>query len=168
MRRELLISEFLSTPWALMPERMSAFAGLLARWQFGLARTMPAAEIQGNRVEIDARREKAASVRAAGGAIAVLPLYGVISQRGNMADDVSGPGSLSTQMFSQAFRELMADETVGAIVLDVDSPGGSVYGVGELATEIYEARSKKTVVAIANSLAASAAYWIGRRRRKST
>jgi len=48
---------------------------------------------------------------------------------------------------------------VSQILLDIDSPGGSVYGVQELATEI--ARAKKPVIAIANSLAASAAYWIG-------
>jgi signal peptide peptidase SppA len=36
-----------------------------------------------------------------------------------------------------------------------------VYGVQELADEIYAARSTKPVIGIANSLAASAAYWIG-------
>jgi len=50
---------------------------------------------------------------------------------------------------------------VGQILIDIDSPGGSVYGVAELADEIVSARAKKPVVAIANSLAASAAYWIG-------
>ena len=37
----------------------------------------------------------------------------------------------------------------------------SVYGVAELADQIQSARASKPVVAIANSLAASAAYWIG-------
>jgi signal peptide peptidase SppA len=36
-----------------------------------------------------------------------------------------------------------------------------VYGVAELASEIVKARAQKPVVAVANSLAASAAYWIG-------
>ena len=58
-------------------------------------------------------------------------------------------------------REALADETVSQILLDIDSPGGSVYGVGELAAEIYAARSAKPIVAVSNSLAASAAYWIG-------
>jgi signal peptide peptidase SppA len=35
-----------------------------------------------------------------------------------------------------------------------------VYGVEELAAEIYQARGQKPVVAVANSLAASASYWI--------
>jgi signal peptide peptidase SppA len=78
-----------------------------------------------------------------------------------MVEDVSGPGSTSTQHFSSALRQLMADDTVGQILIDIDSPGGSVYGVAELADEIQSARAQKPVIAVANSLAASAAYWIG-------
>lgn len=160
MKHALLISEFLSTPWALMPERLVAFAGVVARWSSGstadagtMARVRADAEI------VAARRSAAA--RTSGSSIAVLPMYGVVTQRGNMADDISGPGSTSTQMFSQTLRSALADDAVDAILIDIDSPGGSVYGVQELADEIYQARGQKPVVAIANSLAASAAYWLG-------
>jgi signal peptide peptidase SppA len=78
-----------------------------------------------------------------------------------MVDDISGPGSTSTQQFTSALRQVLADDTVGQILIDIDSPGGSVYGVAELASEIVKARAQKPVVAVANSLAASAAYWIG-------
>jgi signal peptide peptidase SppA len=64
-------------------------------------------------------------------------------------------------MFAQALRQALADDTVSQILIDIDSPGGSVYGVAELADEIAAARAQKPVVAIANSLAASAAYWLG-------
>lgn len=160
MKRSALIAEYLSTPWALMPERMHAFAAILSRHHAGIAASDEVmAAIGADREARDAKR--ATSLRAGGGAIAVLPLYGVVTQRGNMVDDISGPGSVSTQQFAQAFRQAMADETVGSILIDIDSPGGSVYGVGELAAEIMQARGSKNVVAVANSLAASAAYWIG-------
>jgi signal peptide peptidase SppA len=107
----------------------------------------------------DTRKQFAAS--SAGAGIAVLPLYGVITQRGNMVEDISGPGSTSTQKFTSALRQVLADDTVAQILIDIDSPGGSVYGVSELAAEIMKARTQKPVVAVANSLAASAAYWIG-------
>jgi len=159
MKRELLISEFLSTPWALMPERMRAFAGVMARWQAGIpASERTAEEIKAAR---DAREARKASVSAQPGSIAVLPLYGVVTQRGNMVDDVSGPGSVSTQRFTQALRDAIADPSVSQVLIDIDSPGGSVYGTPELADEIYQSRGAKPIVAIANSLAASAAYWIG-------
>jgi signal peptide peptidase SppA len=160
MKRQLLIAEFLSTPWALMPERLNAVAGVLARWSHGAAASDAVMEtVAADRQAREAK--KAGAAQAASGGIAVLPFYGVVTQRGNMMDDISGPGSVSTQRFTAAFREALAEDTVGGILIDIDSPGGSVYGVAELAEEIYQARGQKPVVAIANSLAASAAYWVG-------
>jgi signal peptide peptidase SppA len=78
-----------------------------------------------------------------------------------MVDDVSGPGMVSTQIITQMLRQAVADDAVSQILLDIDSPGGSVYGVSELSDVILSARAQKPVVAIANSLAASAAYWVG-------
>jgi signal peptide peptidase SppA len=57
-------------------------------------------------------------------------------------------------------RQLAMDETVGTILIDVDSPGGTVAGIPEAAQEVFNARATKRIVAIANSKMASAAYWI--------
>lgn len=160
MNKQLLLSEFLSTPWALMPERLQAMSGILMRWS---AEQPPSEEtrfqVNTDRLIRDTRKQMAASNTGSG--IAMLPLYGVVTQRGNMVDDISGPGSTSTQQFSAVLRQMLADDTVGQILIDIDSPGGSVYGVSELAAEIMKARERKPVIAVANSLAASAAYWIG-------
>ena len=160
MNHQLLVAEYLATPWALMPERLSAVTAVIARWS-GDARASDEVmhSVAADRNARDARRQ--ASVSNSGGGIAVLPLYGIVTQRGNMLDDVSGPGTASTQQFSNLLRAALQDETVSQILIDIDSPGGSVYGVAELADEIVSARAQKPVVAIANSLAASAAYWIG-------
>ena len=94
MNRQLLLSEFLTTPWALMPERLQAMAGVLTRWSAGEPPTDEAMfQIQSERVLRDTRKQMAAA--NAGSGIAVLPLYGVVIQRGNMVDDISGPGSTS-------------------------------------------------------------------------
>ena len=161
MNHRLLIAEFLATPWALLPERLSAVTAVLMRW----SQDVPAApevlaSIAADRAVREARRQ-AAVAATPGGGIAVLPLYGIITQRGNRIEDVSGPGCVSTQQFASSLRQALADDSVSQILIDIDSPGGSVYGVAELADEIVGARSQKPVVAIANSLAASAAYWIG-------
>jgi signal peptide peptidase SppA len=160
MNHHLLVAEFLATPWALMPERLNAVAAVLARW----SQDVPAGEdvlasIAADRKLREARRQATTAVSSGG--IAVLPLYGVVTQRGNMVDDVSGPGSVSTQQFASALRQALADDSVSQILIDIDSPGGSVYGVSELADEIVSPRAQKRVVAVANTLAASAAYWIG-------
>lgn len=160
MNKQLLLSEFLTTPWALMPERLQAMSGILTRWSAG---EPPSDEtmfqVNTDRVLRDSRKQMTAA--STGSGIAVLPLYGVVTQRGNMVDDISGPGSSSTQQFTSVLRQMLADDTVGQILIDIDSPGGSVYGVSELASEIVKARAQKPVIAVANSLAASAAYWIG-------
>lgn len=158
MKRQVLIAEFLATPWAMMPERLAAFAGVMARWSAGTPRAMEDDEVAESRHSFDARRAQAQG-RAGSGAIAVLPLYGAVVQRANLATDICG--GTSTQQFTAAFRDAMSDDSIGAVLIDIDSPGGSVYGVGELAAEIIEARSRKPVIGLANSLAASAAYWIG-------
>lgn len=160
MNKQLLVAEFLATPWALMPERLNAMYGVIARWSVGnIASDETMQRIQNERLLRDTRRQAASAISSGG--IVVIPLYGVVTQRGNMVDDVSGPGSVSTQQFAAALRQALTDETVSQILIDIDSPGGSVYGVSELADEIASARTQKPVVAIANSLAASAAYWIG-------
>ena len=92
----------------------------------------------------------------------VLPLYGVVTKCGNLVDDVLGPGSVRKQQFASALRQALADDSVSQILIDIDSPGGSVYGVSELADEILTARGKKPICAIVNSLAASAAHWLDR------
>lgn len=160
MKKHLLLCEFLSTPWALMPERLQAMTTVLSRWsQNEPASDKTMFQINADRIARDTRKQVAAM--NSGSSIAVLPLYGVITQRANMVDDISGPGCTSTQQFSAALRELVADNSISQILIDIDSPGGSVYGVTELASEILQARDQKPVIALANSLAASAAYWIG-------
>jgi signal peptide peptidase SppA len=92
------------------------------------------------------------------GTIAVIPLHGVISNRMGGMTEISG--GMSTERFAQMFRQAMADESVSAIVADIDSPGGTIAGVTELHAEIMAARGQKRLVAHVNDLGASAAYWI--------
>jgi len=49
---------------------------------------------------------------------------------------------------------------VRGIVLDINSPGGEVTGINELANVIYNARGKKPLVAYVGGTGASAAYWL--------
>ena len=144
MKHERFIAWCLATPWALMPERMAAYAAVLA------------AKERGEPAAADARAPARSNARSAGG-IAVIPVYGTIVQRANQLELCEG--GTSTQQISAALADANADPSVAQILLDIDSPGGSVYGVQELAAEI--SASAKPVVAVANSLAASAAYWIG-------
>lgn len=92
--------------------------------------------------------------------VAVLPVFGIIDKRMNLFMHISG--GTSTQLLARDFRQAQADPRVKSILLDIDSPGGSVDGTKELADLIFQARDGgKPVVAYANGLMASAAYWLG-------
>lgn len=93
------------------------------------------------------------------GKIAVLPLHGAIQQRSDIWMEVFG--GTSTDQFGAMFDEVMRDPSIKGVIVDIDSPGGTVPGVQELSDKIYAARGGKPVVGIANSMAASAAYWVG-------
>jgi len=111
--------------------------------------------------DIDKARVEAAAkqLRLASGKVAVIPICGVIEQRMSLWGWLFG--GCSTEDTAQALHMALASKDCGAIVLDVDSPGGEVYGVQELGDQIFAARSVKPVHAIANSCMASAAYWLG-------
>jgi signal peptide peptidase SppA len=138
------------TPWAITAEKL---AELLSVFAFRAAGHTFSAE------EIQARiGEPAPATASKSGVVAVLPLRGVIAHRLGSMDEASG--GISTERFAAMFRQVLADDQVGTIVFDCDSPGGTIPGVQELAAEIFAARGKKRLVAVANSLMASAAYWI--------
>jgi len=93
--------------------------------------------------------------------IVVLNLQGPIVPRSSGVDDMSGPAMASLERFNAAFDQAAANPETGAIVLNVDSPGGVVDLVPETAAKIASARDpSRPIIAIANTIAASAAYWI--------
>lgn len=144
-----ILAYVIDQPWAMHESTLKAMIEVLQLRLEGQAFTQE---------EIQARIGAPPEKRRATGEVAVLPITGVIAHRMNLMSDISG--GTSTEQLAQAFRELVADPEVGGIVLDINSPGGGVFGLDELATEIFEARGKKPIVAVANAQAASAAYYL--------
>jgi signal peptide peptidase SppA len=60
-----------------------------------------------------------------------------------------------------ALVEAAQDPETTSIVLDIDSPGGQVAGVDDLAAFIKQVQQYKPVVAYSGGMMASAAYWLG-------
>jgi signal peptide peptidase SppA len=90
--------------------------------------------------------------------VAILPVQGIIGKRMNLITRYSG--GVSTDLLRRDIEAAINNPEIDAIVLDVDSPGGTVAGTKELADYIYGARGQKPIVAHANENALSAAYWI--------
>ena len=147
-----LISAAMQRPWAITPEMRGVIEEILA---------FRAAGGRWSTDEIKARIGAAADdprpVARRQGVVAVLPIWGVIANRTFEASS----GMTSTEAIGRVLQRAVADDEVTAILLDISSPGGTVDGIPELAAEIQRAKAVKPVVAIANAMAASAAYWLG-------
>lgn len=88
------------------------------------------------------------------GATAIIPLHGILVHRyGYCLGFITGYGYVAA-----AIQEALKDDEVEQIVLDVNSAGGSVMGLFELAADIRVATLQKPVHAIVDGLCCSAAY----------
>lgn len=143
-------------PWAILPSTLALMQSLLRMRAAGFKFT--ADEIA---ERIGAPEARTGPTAQGEGGIAVVPVWGVIGHRANELRDISSRVGTSTEMLGAQIDALVADPNVKAIVLDINSPGGGVFGVQEVADSIRSARSKKPIVAVGNALMASAAYWIG-------
>lgn len=96
------------------------------------------------------------SVITAPRGLAVIPIHGSLVRRGGALEAESGLATYDE--LGAMLDAAVADPIVGGIVLDIDSAGGEVGGVFDLAARIHAASARKPVWAVANDLALSAAY----------
>src|SRR5262245_22245027 len=153
---EHLLAFVLEHPWALTPAMLRVVAGIVARRLTGEASDPDALAVA---LVARTNRLGASQGSARGGhqGVVVIPIAGVIAPRMNLLSDMSGGTTFET--LTAQLRDAVADPAVQTIVFDVDSPGGNVAGATEFSKEVRDAAAKKRVVAVANHLMASAAYW---------
>lgn len=84
----------------------------------------------------------------------------VVYAEGAIVDGKGELDEVGSERFSRELRKLRQDEDVRAIVLRVNSPGGSATGSEEIQREIRLARKAKPVIVSMGSYAASGGYWI--------
>ena len=149
-----VIAAVYDKPWAIYPATLNVIVEMLRFRAEGGRLTQDEIEA---RLEAAGSRQREQAAKTPG--IAVLPLHGIIAPRAEMLAQTSAGGT-GLDQFMGAFRAAMASPDVAAILLDVDSPGGQVDGVPEAAAEIRAARDKKPIIASANTMMASAAYWL--------
>jgi len=92
---------------------------------------------------------------------AVIPVAGILAKHSHMVNDISTPRGTSIEQLNEQIDAALADRQVTSILLHIESPGGSIDGLADFAQKVYEAGFIKPVVAYADDIAASAAYWIG-------
>lgn len=157
-------------PWAILEERMrSLLETVRGHDLFAHVATAKRSPRRPRIGAVEVRPVACAAALAAGGPvgsgagaggrsgivnIAIVDIVGVMTKYGSSMS--SAPGCVE---LTKTIRNLSRDADVGAIMLRIDSPGGSTAGVADLAAEIRQASAAKPIAAYIEDLGASAAYW---------
>lgn len=139
-----LLSRVTGTPWLITDDALANITALLE------------ARINGISIGPRGEAESPNTMTAAAGT-AVVPLFGMIGKRISQME--ADCGGVDIDAMERAFDAANNDAAVERIVLHIHSPGGTVTGVPELAQKIYD-RKRKPVMAVSDTLMASAAYYI--------
>jgi protease IV len=84
----------------------------------------------------------------------------VVYAEGEIVDGEGDPGEIGATKFSRELRKLRHDENVKAVVLRVNSPGGSASASEVIQREIRLIKKVKPIVVSMGTYAASGGYWI--------
>lgn len=157
-----LADRLLNTPLLLHPQKLDAIIAGLGQRLLGVdGLHLDAAELTaraGLPAEMFTTRRGERSDRGyrVVDGVAVISAMGGLVHRTKLAADSSlliGYNDLAADL-----EDALGKADVHAIALVFDSPGGEVSGAFELAERIYAARGHKPMVAVADGMAASAAY----------
>jgi len=92
--------------------------------------------------------------------VAIIDVAGVLTKCPDFINTLFGLGTAMLDI-GQQVEHAADDDDVSAILLRIDSPGGSVRGTADLAATVAAANKVKPTVAYAEDMMASGAYWIG-------
>ena len=151
----MTLVDFLCSPWAILPDRLVEMQAIYAT------------HLRGDKIDVEAIEARLGRPLASeqqeyelrDGGVAVLSIAGVISPKANIMTRISG--GASAQMLQKQVESMAADPRVRAVVLDLDTPGGSVLGIPALAAAVRALADAKPTVSVSTGMMASAGYWIG-------
>ncbi len=131
-------------PWLIAPEALDHFAARATAFSLGQLRqetppTHPLLSIEDG--------------------VGMVSIQGPLIRR---PDDIESWlfGAVDTEEVISAVVEAAGRSEVQSILLDIDSPGGTVNGTPELAEAVADASRQKFVYAFSGGLMCSAAYWV--------
>ena len=113
-------------------------------------------DVEGLQIKSDAKDQRVATTNKG---VAVIPIVGSMSHRATGIEAMSGMTSYTT--LQKQFEAAFNDPKVGSILMDIDSPGGSVAGAFDFRDYLMSKKGTKPVYALARDAMCSAAYLIG-------
>jgi signal peptide peptidase SppA len=163
-RDQSLLNYLTQECWLLHEPVLRSMADVLAR------------HLSGERLSADEVRQIVAAARGdeadredryeLSGDVATIPITGIIAKHASMVNGVSQPQGSSVQRIADDLARAVAEPRARGIVLRIESPGGSIGGLPELAAAIHQADADKPVIAFVDDQADSAAYWLASQARR--
>lgn len=147
MNLQDLIAALCGQVWAIQPHRLQL-----------LGASLQSALNTGKAPEAPTITAEVTATPGAVGSVGILPILGTLVPRGDQYSAFFGEAGCDR--IAAKLQQLLAAPDVKTILLLIDSPGGMVQGIPELADALFAARGQKRMVAMANFTAASAAYWL--------
>lgn len=123
----------------------------------GVAHLQPAPNAESDRERSQQRRVN--NVYEKIGSVALIRFHGVVDKTISEFD-MDCYGGLDLNDIDAALSRAANDPSIGTVVIDFNSPGGSVTGTPETAARVAALREQKEVHAYVSTLACSAAYYI--------
>lgn len=130
-------------PWMVEPQWFTQAVNAVKAGTYKAERVIEKKEDGGTRTLYDLRN-----------GVAIIQIVGQITKG---ESSFGGASSVATR---RSIRQAVNDDRVEAILINIDSPGGTVAGTADLAADVREAASIKPTHAFIEDLGASAAYWI--------
>ncbi|MFQ0992924.1 S49 family peptidase [Gilliamella apicola] len=143
-----VLSFISNTPWAIMPTALSKIISIANR-SYSDPKLVAAIKSEQKLSVIDSNDNTD---------IAVIDVIGSIFTRANIFTEICD--AVAINELEIELDKALYDDSIKAIILRIDSPGGEVTGIHEFANYLDEACEIKPIVAYVNGMACSAAYWI--------
>lgn len=139
-----------SSQWAIVPDFLNQISAQQHKCALGILQSGPGLSLPRPAAEL--------AYQIANG-VAVIQSTGITMKQPSLL--LSLLGGTSTRALEGAISRAAADPAIKAVVMVIDSPGGTVDGTETLAQAIRAADAAKPVYALATGTMASAAYWYG-------
>ena len=143
--------DVMTAPWAIVPIKLGEIREVYLTHTRG-------EKIDLKKIRAAERTEELPPYENVSG-VAIIPVADVLTKSRSFFSFIFGGTSMRD--IGDAVMQAMNDTSVHSLVLHVDSPGGTVDGTESLVGLIASQRGKKPIVAYADGLMASAAYWVG-------
>lgn len=156
-----IVSKINQTPWLITPEGLDLVLTIVSdRINNG---RLEDTEIDTRLASVGGKARRDDGLQVING-VGILPVGGPIFGKANMMTNYSGATSLES--FQQDLRAMLADDTIGSIIMDMDTPGGTSDLVQEVGDEIFASRGIKPIYACVNTMCGSAGLWLATQANK--